>query len=391
MDFLIKKKVIVHVIESLEMGGREKTVVDIANGLDKDIFDVHIITFSNDANTQITALNKSICLYEMPFKRKDLGGISAISFWLKGAPLYKKLLQKINPDIVHTHLLFQLFLFGSKGIQSAGITAKHFHTVQTSGLYFSEGGAVNKFRLWIEQKAVALNHAYIACVSQQVLEKCNLYFKKYASGIQLIYNSVDDAKLNRSLKTEVHKGSFGFQQEDILVTYVARMDEGKDHITLLKAWKEIAPQCNNAKLCLVGDGVTRLVLEGYIRQHQLEDSVVFMGTLSNLHPILSVTDIGVFTSLFEGFSIALAEKMIMGIPVVASDIPAISSVIKNNDNGFLFPLRNHQILAQKLLLLIQDPELRRKMGERAYQSAQPYTIKEMVKNYTAFYESATTD
>ena len=391
MDFLERKTIIVHVIESLEMGGREKTVVDIANGLDKNLFDVHIITFSNDANTQITGLHKNVSLHEMPFKRNDLGGLSAIRFWQKGMPLYKKLLRKINPGIVHTHLLFQLFLFGSRGIKYAGIRAKHFHTVQISGLYFSEGGIRNKLRLWVEQKAVSLNHAYISCVSQHALEKCTLHFNKYASAIRLIYNSVDETKLKRFLKTEVHKGSFGLKQDDIMVTYVARMDEGKDHITLLKGWKEIAPLNNHVKLCLVGDGITRLVLERYVHEHQLGQSVIFMGTLSNLQPVLSVTDIGVFTSLFEGFSIALAEKMIMGIPVVASDIPAISSLIKDNDNGFLFPPRNHQVLAQKLLLLIQNPVLRQKMGERAYQSAQPYTLKEMIKNYTAFYGSAATD
>ena len=98
-----------------------------------------------------------------------------------------------------------------------------------------------------------------------------------------------------------------------------------------------------------------------------------------------ITDIGVFTSLFEGLSVAVIEKMLMKIPLVATNISMMEALIKNGDNGFLFQPGDEQALAMFLIKLIDDTDLRRTMGEKAYESVKDYSLTRTVQQHEAFY------
>lgn len=380
-----KKICVAFVIQSVGVGGREKTVIDLANGLDKKLFEVHLITFCKDNNSYAKKLHNDISFHTLSFRFKQLSGVNAIYFWITGLLSYIKLLRKIKPRIVHTHLFFQHFLFAAIGIRFSGKNIRHFHTVHTYGLFYTGKGILNATRLWIEKLAVRLNHAYIIAIAENVYDLCNKHFKKYAGDIKCIQNGVDEKIFDYHLSATEKKEAHGFDQENILVTYVARMDEGKDHITLLKAWKEIYHLKPQAKLLLAGDGILRLMLEKFVQTNGIADSVIFLNNVERVEKILAITDIGVFTSLFEGLSVAVIEKMFMKIPLVATNISMMEALIKNGDNGFLFQPGDEQALAMFLIKLIDDTDLRRTMGEKAYESVKDYSLTRTVQQHEAFY------
>lgn len=376
------------VIESLSTGGRERMVIDIANNLPESDYDINVILLSNDKTEQRELVAKNVIVHCLPFKYNQLGGLSAIYFWFRGFFLLIKTFRKVKPDIVHTHLFFQQLLFVCTALKFSKLKSKHFHTVHTAGLFFSGKGIINSFRLLIEKLSVRFSHSYIIAISDIVYKQCQTNFSKESAMIKCIYNGVDDTKFDYRLREKVSRREYNYNNDDILVTYVARMDEGKNHATLLKAWKKINDQFPNSKLLLVGGGVLEGTLKSYARENHLYNSVNFLGNIVSVNFVLAITDIGAFPSLFEGFSIALLEKMFMKIPVVASDIPANSSLITNGFSGFLFETKSEDELAESLIKLIKSKDLRIQMGNNAYSIAKQYNLQSMISNHEKYYNSA---
>jgi glycosyltransferase involved in cell wall biosynthesis len=379
---------IMHVADMLGFGGKEKITIDLANGLRKHNYKVSFVTLSNDQNVQASLLNKEIKVYSLPSGYKSLSGLSATFFWMKCLPAFIKILRAEKPDIVHTHLFFQRLYFASLAIKLSRIKTRHFHTIHTSGLFYKEKGIINKIRLSTEQRAIALNKAFIIAIADEVYKNAVAYFSKQSSGIRLIYNGVDAAEFDYHLKNNANKTKYGFEEDNVIVTYVARITEGKDHLTLLKAWKQVAAQIPHAKLCLAGDGELKLQMQQLCKTENIESSVTFFGTVTNVPNFLAVTDIGVFTSLFEGFSVAVLEQMFMQIPIIATNISPFNHFIKSNTNGFLFKIGDTEMLAGLIVQLINNTEQRTAIGKAGYETAQIFSIERMIAEHEEIYEGS---
>lgn len=371
----------------LGFGGREKITIDLANGLSKRGNSVVFVTLSNNENKQAYLLNSDVKLHEFSSSYKGLEGFGAIVFWLKFFLPFRKLLRTEKPDVVHTHLYFHRLLFVSIAIKFSGIKIKHFHTIHTSGLFYKEKGIINKFRLRTEQKAISLNKAYIIAIAQEVYKNASTYFSKISSGITLIYNGVNAEEFDCSLRNKITKADYGFSDDDIIITYLARITEGKDHLSLLKAWKGIVGESTHikAKLCLAGDGELKQQMQEYCEQGNIISSVVFLGMIKDVPKLLAVTDIGVFTSLFEGFSVAVIEQMFMQVPVIATNISPFNHFIKNNYNGFLFETGDVATLAALIVKLTNDEALRTAVGAAGYKTAQSFSSEKMIAEYEKNY------
>lgn len=368
----------------LGFGGRESVIIDLANGLQKNGNNVQIVTLSNNENGQSSRLHKYIQLFQLPSTYKGLGGIGAVIFWIRCLPVFIRLLKKEKPDIVHTHLFFHRLLFAAVAIKLSNIKTTHCQTVHTSGLFYAVKGIGNTIRLRTEKCAVALTKAFLIAISDEVHKNSLKHFSGISSGIQTIFNGVDDTKFDHRLRGKVSKTSFGFQENEIILTYVARITEGKDHLTLLTAWKEIAEQVPQAKLCLAGEGELKKQMQAYCKGEKIEDSVFFLGTVKDIPKLLAITDIGVFTSLFEGFGIAVFEQMFMKIPVILTNIPPFTGLIKKG-NGFLFEPGDSECLCNAMLKLINDKQLRKTVGEAGYESVQKFSIDETIKKHEEMY------
>ena len=257
-----------------------------------------------------------------------------------------------------------------------------------NGLFYVDRGAINRFRLSSEKFAVYLAKPYIIAIAESVFEMCNKHFKKNAADIRCIHNGIDGKKFDFNIRKVISKEKFGFSNQDILVTYVARMDEGKDHITLLRAWEKVSSFSRNAKLVLAGKGELKSRLVQFVLNNNFSDSVFFLDSVSNVNEILAITDVGVFTSLYEGFSVALIEKMFMKIPMITTSIPAMKQMITNGVNGYLFDPKDFMKLSELLTLLIENPSLRLQMGEAAYNAAQDYSVENMVAKHSSYYLGA---
>jgi glycosyltransferase involved in cell wall biosynthesis len=163
----------------------------------------------------------------------------------------------------------------------------------------------------------------------------------------------------------------------------ARLDAIKDHDTLLRAFTLVRRHFPTARLLLAGEGNRQEALERLSSQLGLGQSISFLGVRRSVGELLGQVDLFVFsTTAAEGFGIALAEAMAVGLPVVASNVPACREVINGGECGILVPPRDVTAMAEAMLTLLRDPALARSYATKAAQRATAeYDIRACAQHY----------
>lgn len=174
-----------------------------------------------------------------------------------------------------------------------------------------------------------------------------------------------------------------------VVCALARLSAEKDLGLLLDAFGR-ARRRHPANLLVVGDGPERSALEAQAVALGLGKAVRFLGYRANVFPYLARADLFVHTCQFEGFGYTLLEAMTCGLPVVATDCPyGPREVVGTAQCGFLVPPGDSEALAQALLTLLNDPQLRRQMGANARERAAVLSVKAMMDRYTSLFTRLT--
>ena len=154
----------------------------------------------------------------------------------------------------------------------------------------------------------------------------------------------------------------GVGPDELVLLQVARLDYLKDHATAVRTLARVAARAPQARLVLVGDGPERPGVEAQVRELNLGDKVRFLGLRKDVARLLPGADLFLLTSVSEGIPLTVIEAMAAGLPVVATDVGGMSEVVADGSTGLLAPARDDAALAERILRLAGDPELRRRMG-----------------------------
>jgi glycosyltransferase involved in cell wall biosynthesis len=151
---------------------------------------------------------------------------------------------------------------------------------------------------------------------------------------------------------------YGLTKDNFVISYFARLEEYKGHKTLLDAAK-ICKKCHpNFRFFIIGTGAYETELKRYTHELEIDDIVHFCGFLDDVAPIFNITDINLNCSyLSETASLSISEGMSLGIPCVASDIDGNSYMVRDGENGLLFPAKSYNSLSAALTRLYCDKEL----------------------------------
>jgi L-malate glycosyltransferase len=171
--------------------------------------------------------------------------------------------------------------------------------------------------------------------------------------------------------------------------YVGRLHEQKGLDVLLKAVRQLMQYDPAYEVCLdiVGDGPLWDPLCNLAKQLGIRCQVQFLGQIEQVLEHLYEADIFVLPSRAEGLSNALLEAMACGLPVVVSDVPGNVDVVTNGENGLLFTADSPDSLAQSLVVLLSQPQLRQNMGTTAQQHVtERYSMSSVADRYIALYQ-----
>ncbi len=173
------------------------------------------------------------------------------------------------------------------------------------------------------------------------------------------------------------------------IGYIGRLSEEKNIATLLYAFEEYKHStCLPCKLILVGDGSLRVKLQQLALKLKISDYVEFTGFERNVIPILSTFDVFVLPSKIEGTPICLIEAMCAGKAIIASNIPPIREIVKNEEDALLFEADNYSQLKQKIQDLSNNLELRKKLGINAKNKSKQYDIEIVYSKILQRYQRA---
>jgi len=204
----------------------------------------------------------------------------------------------------------------------------------------------------------------------------------------VILNGVEDVLSSGPLYDNNQREVLGIPRAAFVVGYTAKFIAWKQHRTLLAAFSQLAHDLPDLQLVLIGNGELRESTEAQARDIPGGERIHFLGLRPDARQLLGIMDAYVQPSNGEGISIAVIEAMLARRAIVVSDAGALPEMIDDGSTGLMCRVLDASDLAGKIMVLAQDPEMRRRLGERARQVAlERFGTEHFVKSLTAVLES----
>ena len=387
---------ILRIIARLNIGGPAIHTILLSHELDRIGYKTILVKGSEgqtEGNMIYLAESKGIKPVVIPELGREIGFKNDLIAFYK---LYK-LIRQEKPDIVHTHTA-KAGTLGRIAAWLAGvpIILHTFHGHVLTG-YFG------KLKSWVFvyiEKILARISTRIITLSNELKKELiemgigrEEKFEVIPLGLEL-KPFFDSEKYRRMFKKEMgeFKKELGLSEDTLLIGIIGRLVPIKGHKYFLDAARNIISnfkfQISNLKFIIVGDGELREELEDYTKKLGIANDIIFTGFRQDLPKIYCDLDIVALTSLNEGTPVSVIEAMAAGKPVVATNVGGVSSIVKNNINGFLVNPQDVQALSDAIMKLLKDSDLRQKMGREGQGSVFPhYDISQLVKRVDSLYSS----
>jgi len=196
--------------------------------------------------------------------------------------------------------------------------------------------------------------------------------------VKVIPNFVD----SDIFKPDVCDSDIVKQENETMIIHVSNFRPVKRVPDLIYAMKIVTKEQPNAKLLLVGDGPDRHSVERLIDHLNLSRNIRLTGFRSDVANLMRCSDIGLLSSETESAPLTLLEGMSSGLPMIATNVGGIPEIIENGMNGVIVPPKNPEAIANQIINLIKDPELRTQLGTKARETIlEKYTSEKVVNEY----------
>ena len=172
---------------------------------------------------------------------------------------------------------------------------------------------------------------------------------------------------------------------------VGRLAEYKGHRYLLEAMPAVIKKYPACKLLVIGIGAEKNALQELTKKLNIDEHVIFLDFQPNPYNYVKQSDVIILPSLFEPFGLVYIEAFALKTPVVAFDTAAGNEIMENNCTALLAPAGDTEVLAEKIIYLLDHPDESGKMTERAYNKyVEKFSTEKMVKATASFYRDIET-
>jgi len=202
----------------------------------------------------------------------------------------------------------------------------------------------------------------------------------------VIYEAVDLERFSdRPLPPEEAKKRLGLDPARPVVGSITRLAAQKAPLDLIDAIAVLLQEMPEVQLLLVGHGPLLEATKARIAHHGIEHAVMLPGARWDVPEVLAAVDVFALTSLWEGFPICYLEALAMGIPVVGTDAGGAAETVIDGRTGFIVPPKRPELVAEKIRLLLQDDDLRRRMGEAGRSHAAQFGYDRLLRGVSTLY------
>jgi glycosyltransferase involved in cell wall biosynthesis len=200
--------------------------------------------------------------------------------------------------------------------------------------------------------------------------------------VGIVQNGISLDRFDPMQRTNNVRSALGISDDRIVIGSVGRLSAEKGHGNLLSISNDIVEKHPKCVFLIVGDGILKQDLQ---REYDFP-FVIFTGARNDVHELYRCMDIFVLPSLTEGLPMVLLEAMASKLPIIASNVGAIPTVIKNGSSGLLVEPGDTESLKKSLLYLLENPEKAKKLGQKANQTVnENFSSSKMADEYTNIY------
>ena len=345
MSGLMKKVLII--VGSLTVGGAERMICELTKNIDTNRFNISVLCYSGRTNSKIeriTAENVNVFFLNETGKI-GLGSLKRVFCAIN----------EINPDVIHAHLGGMVYAVPWKFLHPNKALIITAHT--------SPQKAFNKKIEWLLRLMLRFQKRklMVVAVSEANQEAIKKYFSISNESCKCINNGID---IDRFCKREHERFTF---------INVARQDENKNQIAMIRAIEQIKKMGRDALLILVGDGPCHEQLKSESNALGLSDCVIFSGQVPDPETYYAKADVYVQTSFREALPLSVLEAMASGLPIVATNVGGLKDVV--DGNGVLIEAGDDEALLSAMLDMMDTSEFKYEMMAKK--------SKEIVKNYSS--------
>jgi glycosyltransferase involved in cell wall biosynthesis len=271
----------------------------------------------------------------------------------------RKLINKYKPDIVYMHSSKA----GAIG-RIANIGIKNKTIYNPHGWAFNMDCSPKKKKFYIEiEKVLAKSTDLIIAISDA--EKKVAMTSKICKPdkVKVILSGIDIEEYSNWDKSEsnITKESLDIPSDSFIIGTVGRISHGKAPDTFVKAAAEIKKYIPNAFFIIVGDGEDKEGIQSLIYDLNLDKDFLITGWVNNVLEYVGLFDVGMLLTRWEGFGLALAEYMVSGVPIIATNVGAIPELIIHDVNGILVEIDNIQEIKNAAVKIYASKQLRNKL------------------------------
>ena len=368
---------ITYVIGSLEIGGAERQLVRLVNGLDKTRFQPSLLCLTGTGPLE-AELDEGITVASPRLPRiSQTSRHDAVTTAIRLLAAIRREIRRQKPDIVHAYMMTAYVLAAGAG-RAAGA---RLIIAARRGLVTHHEYPYRRWRLFARtaNRLIDFHVCNSEAVRQLAVTQEGIPFEK--TGV--IHNGLDfdvqSEPVELDPEWEVRPG-------DGCAAMVANFHAYKGHLDVLAAVRLVVGRYPRFKLILFGDGAERASIEHYRQEHHLESNVVLAGARLDAANLLGAFDFTVLDSSQESFPNALMESMARGVPVISTRVGGVPELVRDGVDGILVQSGNPEQLAIAMLELLDDAERRRVMGEMGRARIRDdFSVEAMVTRTEALY------
>jgi glycosyltransferase involved in cell wall biosynthesis len=364
---------VLHVYIGLNMGGMQEFTLNLFKNIDKTKFNpiACVIENSGIIGKGIESLGLEVIV--LGFKRQPIKTTLALIKIIK-----EKKIDIINGASYHLGLYARI----AGSLSEVPVVISHEH-----GLY-------NKKRLHrviLNRLLSKFTDQFIA-VSDAMAHQLLNWYHYPKNKVSTIHNGVDTARFAPATSKTRAKSLLGLDPERLVIGMICRLDPDKGHRFFFEAIKTLHKKYNVQWLVVGHAGGNHSHYEKEIKEYAeklgLSQFVKFLGYRRDIPQLLAAFDIYVLPTLREGGPpISALEAMSTSCPVILSDYSCNLEAVENNVNGFIVPMQNSTALKNKIELLINDQNLRKKLGQSARKKVlENFSLKNNISKIERLYE-----
>lgn len=348
---------------------RPKRILLVANVVKEHVLKFHVPTIRYLKQQGWTVDVAASGEEAVPYCDKQIQGLWKRSPFtidtIHGVIQLKKVIDDGGYDIVYCHT--------SVGALVARLAARKARRTGTKVVYFAHGfhffkGAplINWLLFYPIERLLARSTDLLITLNDEDYERAKKYFPVTLPVEQVPGAGVDFSRfdgVNRNAARESLRRQWGIPQDAHVLIYVAELIRNKNQQMLFAALKEIHKTHPDTYLVMVGPDHAGGYYQRLARKLGIAEHVIITGWRNDIGACLSAADVSVASSIREGLALNIVEAMYCGLPVVATDNRGHVPIIRDGENGFLVHVDDGAGMAQRVVQLLEDPQLRARFAQ----------------------------